>query len=148
MTASVIGSASARRSVADAFDRDQRLAVVLNDAQQRLVTANEQLWTELRPEGLAAIYGDLPQFETIQLEAAAESGSAVLASRDPLGEIQRVHWEIHCAHFAYQHAAEDRRQLAADTGELIARRVAALEATGWTEQDAREANVHDLAHHA
>jgi len=55
----------------------------------------------------------------VQLEAAVHSESEVLGSHDPLGAVQEVHWQIHDAHNDYQTAAEDRRQLAADIGELI-----------------------------
>jgi len=131
--------------LADAFDRDQQLAVALNEAQQRLQAANEKLWRGLHPDGLAAVYGELPQFEAVQLEAALDTGSEVLSSLDPLGAIQEVYWEIHRAFVGYQHDAEDRRMLAADIGELIARFVAELQAIGWCEQEARNANVHELA---
>jgi hypothetical protein len=81
----------------------------------------------------------------VQLEASLDNDSEVLSSTDPLGGIQEVHWEIHRAFNAYQHAAEDRRMLAADIGELIRELVAELQAAGWTEQEARNANVHELA---
>jgi hypothetical protein len=131
--------------VSRAFDRDQQLALALNEAQQRLQAANERLWRGLHPGGLDAVYGDLPQLETVQLEASLDSGSEVLSSPDPLGAIQEVHWEIHRAFIAYQHAAEDRRMLAADIGELVSGLVAELQAVGWTDQEARNANVHELA---
>jgi hypothetical protein len=131
--------------LADAFDRDQQFAVALNEAQQRLQTANEKLWKGLHPDGLAAVYGHLPQFDAVQLEASLDYGSEVLSSSDPLGAIQEVYWEIHRAFSGYQHAAEDRRMLAADIGELVSGLVAELQAAGWTEQEARNANVHELA---
>jgi hypothetical protein len=56
-----------------------------------------------------------------------------------------VRWQIHAAHNDYQTAAEDRRRLAADIGELIGDLVRELRATGWTEDEARKVNVHDLA---
>lgn len=131
--------------VSRAFDRDQQFAVALNEAQQRLQAANGKLWTGLHPEGLTAVYGHLPQFETVQLEASLDSGSEVVSSPDPLGAIQEVHWEIRRAFSAYLHAAEDRRMLAADIGELVSGLVAELQAGGWTEQEARSANVYELA---
>jgi hypothetical protein len=131
--------------LADAFDRDQQLAVALNEAQQRLRAANEKLWRGLHPEGLAAVYGDLPQFEAVQLEASLDYGSEVLSSADPLGAIQEVFWEIHRGFSGYQHAAEDRRMLAADIGEQISGLVAELQAAGWSEQEARDADVRELA---
>lgn len=107
--------------------------------------ANEQLWSGLHREGLAAIYGDHPQFEAVQLEASVHSDSEVLSSKDPLGAIQEVHWQIHDAHNDYQTAAEDRRQLAANIGELIRQLVDELQGIGWTEDEARNVNVHQLA---
>ena len=130
---------------ADAFDPDQQLAVALNEAQQRLQAANERLWRGLHPDGLAAVYGHLPQFETVQLEASLDSGSEVLSSPDPLGAIQEVFWEIHRAFNGYQHAAEDRRVLASEIGELIRGLITELQSVGWDEQEARNANVRELA---
>ena len=45
----------------------------------------------------------------------------------------------------YQTVSERRRQLAADTGELIARFIDALVAAGWSEEEARNANVDELS---
>jgi hypothetical protein len=46
---------------------------------------------------------------------------------------------------AYQDAAERRRQLAAEVGELVGGLIASLVAAGWSEQDARQVNVHNLS---
>jgi hypothetical protein len=127
------------------FAGDSEIAKRLNDAHHRLAAANDRLWSGLHPEGLSAVYGDHPEFEAVQLEAALDSRSEILESGDPLGQLQQAHWEIHKAHLDYQEAAEDRRQLAADIGEVIARFVDELVANGWPEEDARNANVHDLA---
>jgi hypothetical protein len=110
-----------------------------------LVDANDRLWTGLHPDAVAGVYGNHPAFETVQLEAAVSSRSKVLSSKDPLGAIQDAHWHIHQAHHDYQSAAEERRHLAADVGEATARMVDALVAAGWTEQQARNANVDELA---
>lgn len=131
--------------VSRAFEEDQLLASRLNDAHGRLLAANDRLWSGLRPDGLAAIYGEHPQFQAVQLEESVHSGSDVLGSTDPLGALQDVHWQIHEAHHAYQTAAEDRRQLAAEIGELLARLVDELQGAGWTEDEARNANVDELA---
>ncbi len=56
-----------------------------------------------------------------------------------------VHWQIHGAFCDYQHAAEQRRQLAVDVGELAARLADLLTAAGWSIEQARSANVHQLA---
>lgn len=124
------------------FAQDAALARRLNTAQQRLQAANDQLWWGLHPDGLAAVYGEHPAAIDV---AFAEHRSEVLGAADPLAAIQRVHWSIAGAFTAYQTAAEERRQLAADIGELIRQLVDALLAAGWSEQQARNANVHELA---
>jgi hypothetical protein len=60
---------------------------------------------------------------------------------DPL----RVHHQIHRAFCAYQQAAEQRRQLAVDVGELSQQLTDALTAAGYHPEHARSANVHQLA---
>jgi len=60
---------------------------------------------------------------------------------DPLG----VHEQIRRAFCAYQHASEQRRQLAVDVGELSQQLTDALTAAGYSAQQARAANVHQLA---
>jgi len=62
-----------------------------------------------------------------------------------LGELQEVHWAIHRAFSEHQRVGEDRRHLAAEIGELIAAFVAELVAAGWSEDEARQADVHQLA---
>jgi hypothetical protein len=59
--------------------------------------------------------------------------------------VQQVHWTIHRAFHDYQTACEERRQLAADVGELTREFVDALAAAGWTEDQARNADVNELA---
>ncbi len=120
------------------FGRDAELAKQLNDAHRRLSQANDRLWWGIHPDGLAAIYEEHPV-------AFAENRSEVLGAPDPLASVQRVHWSIHSAFLAYQTAAEERRQLAADIGDAIRRLVDALTAAGWTEEQARNANVHHIA---
>jgi len=60
---------------------------------------------------------------------------------DPLG----VHEQIRRAFCAYQHASEQRRQLAVDVGELSQQLTGALTAAGHRPEHARSANVHELA---
>jgi len=64
---------------------------------------------------------------------------------DPRG-LPGLHRQIHRAFCAYQDAAEQRRQLAVDVGEIAQQLTDALTAAGWTAQQARRANVHQLAH--
>lgn len=58
---------------------------------------------------------------------------------------QQIHWQIHHAFSTYQAAAEQRRQLAVDVGEISQQFTDALCAAGYTAQQARQANVHQLA---
>ncbi len=62
-----------------------------------------------------------------------------------LGAVQAVHWQIHRAHCDRQQVAEDRRCLAADIGEVVRTFLDELMAAGWSEEEARTANVHELA---
>ena len=136
---------SARRLAAQLdgqFGQDAALAEKLNAVQWRLRRANDRLWWGLHPDGLAAVYGEDPAAVDL---AFAEHRSEVLGAPDPLAAIQQVHWQIHRAFIAYQAVAEERRQLAADTGELIHQLVHSLLAVGWTEEQARTTNVRELA---
>ncbi|MHB1569810.1 MAG: hypothetical protein ACYCXW_06350 [Solirubrobacteraceae bacterium] len=123
------------------FARDAELATQLNDAQQRLRDASDRLWSGLHPDGIAAIYGEHPA----AIEGAtAHNRSQVLDSPDPLRAVQQAHWTIHKAFINYEDAAERRRQLAAEVGELAGELIASLVAAGWSEHDAREANIPNL----
>ena len=124
------------------FTRDAELATQLNDAQRRLQDGNDRLWSGLHPDGIATIYGEHPA----AVEAAtAHNRAQVLDAPDPVSAVQHVHWSIHKAFTSYQAAAERRRQLAAEIGELAGGLIRTLVGAGWSEQDAREARVHDLA---
>ncbi len=124
------------------FAQDAALARRLNEAQQRLQGANDRRWWGLHPDGLATVYGEHPAAVEV---AFAEHCSEVLGERDPLAAAQQVGWRIHRAFIDYQTAAEERRQLAADIGELVRQFVDSLIAAGWSEEQARNANVHELA---
>lgn len=63
----------------------------------------------------------------------------------PAGDRLRVHHQIHRAFCAYQQAAEQRRQLAVDVGELSQQLTDTLTAAGYHPEHARSANVHELA---
>ena len=124
------------------FQRDVEIAEQLNDAHHRLHDANEQLYSGLAPgarriihDGAAAAIGTSPI-------AALLSDSGPSTTLDAL---QQIHWQIHRAFCAYQHAAEQRRQLAIDVGELSQQLTHALCAVGWSADQARRANVHQLA---
>ncbi len=138
--------------LADAFATDRGLAERLNACQRRLQAANDRLWSGLHPDALGLVYDDVAAggpgtsiiaegiVDAVRLGgAAAEVGAAVL------GELQAAHWTIHRAFCEYQQLAEDRRHLAAEIGELIATFVSELVAAGWSEEQARRADVHQLA---
>jgi hypothetical protein len=128
--------------LAQRFSEDAELAKRLAAAQERLMRANDRLWWGLHPDGLANIYSEDP---TAVQVAFAENRSEVLAAPDPLRAAQQVHWQIRKAFIEYQAAAEERRQLAAEVGETIRQFVDELLAAGWSEGQARDANVHELA---
>jgi hypothetical protein len=64
---------------------------------------------------------------------------------DPAADPLSVHHQIHRAFCAYRQASEQRRQLAVDVGELSQQLTDALTAAGYHPQQARKANVHELA---
>jgi hypothetical protein len=64
---------------------------------------------------------------------------------DPVVDRLSVHGQIDRAFCAYQHASERRRQLAVDVGELSQQLTETLTAVGHTREQARSANVHQLA---
>lgn len=124
------------------FTADAALAIELNDAQRRLRRANDRLWQGLHPDAVAMLHGDCPA----ALDAAvAQNRSEILGAADPLRQAREVHWAIHQAFLDYQTVAESRRQVAAEVGELADVLIATLVDAGWSEQDARAANIHELA---
>jgi hypothetical protein len=65
-----------------------------------------------------------------------------MAGCDPAGPLRRdLADAIRAAFVEYQHAAEDRRRLGADVGEAAVRLVDALGALGYSEAQARRADV-------
>ena len=63
----------------------------------------------------------------------------------PAVERLAVHEQIHLAFCAYQQASEQRRQLAVDVGELSQQLADTLTTAGHRPEQARTANVHELA---
>jgi hypothetical protein len=98
------------------FDHDRQLAAQLNEAQTRLLGAAAS------DEGCAA---------------APESGA-------PAEAVEAVGDRTRRAFCEYQRAAEERRQVAADVGEATVRIVDALIAAGFSEAQARTADVQAL----
>lgn len=135
------------------FDSDRRLAERLNDAQGRLQRANDELWSGLGPDALGVVCDDAGRV-AIGHGAGRIAGRLIAGLGDGgrrdvetavLEALQQTHWTIHRAFCDYQAVAEERRQLAADVGEKIRWFVDELVAVGWTEEQARNANVHQLA---
>ena len=110
------------------FERDRGIVARLNDAQRALAGANERLSLGLTPEAIGPRPGVGP-------------GPPVAVP----GALSEIHWRIHRAFCDYQTACEERRQLAFDVGELAQQLTDTLCAAGFTRQDARNADVHQLA---
>jgi hypothetical protein len=125
------------------FERDVEIVGRLSDAQHRLTQANERLWSGLSPDAFGLIYDGAGPAGSSQIavlmDGARDAEAAVLAV------LQQIHWSIHRGFCDYRSACEERRQLAVDVGELTARFIEALCGAGFSEDDAREANVHQLA---
>jgi len=140
--------------LAEAFEQDRQLAEALNAAQRRLQEGNSRLWSGLHPDALGLLYDDTAVVGVRQgasviagqmVDALRAGGSEAEAEASVLPSLQEAHWTIHRAFCEYQRISEDRRHLAADIGELTASFVAELVAAGWTEDDARNADVHRVA---
>jgi hypothetical protein len=129
------------------FDQDSLIAGRLNDAQRRLTQANDRLWSGLAPDAFGLIYdgaapaGHSPIAGLIDASAAGGPASQTAV----LQALAQAHWQVHRAFRDYQTLSEERRQLAADVGELCRAFVNVLTQAGWTEHEARNANVHQLA---
>jgi hypothetical protein len=139
--------------LADAFESDRGLAEQLTAAQHRLQAANDRLWSGLHPDALGVVYdgvarsggqGESQVAESV-VDAVRAGAAAAEVEAAVLSDLQEVHWTIHRAFSEHQQLSEDRRHLAAEIGELIAAFVAELIAAGWSEQDARQADVRQLA---
>lgn len=132
------------------FVADSELACRLNDAQHRLLGANEQLWSGLHPDALGLLCGEVRRVP-VNTSAIVERTIDALAAGDGdvetamLRALERVHFIIRRAFIDYQSAYEERRRLAVDVGELSQQLTEALCAAGWSGEAARTADVHELA---
>jgi hypothetical protein len=123
------------------FERDRQLAVALNTAQRRLLAANERLT-------VAMPVGAMPVGAVLGL-GGADRGVAgrrppVLDAESLVAALGEVAQRIRGAFVDYQHAAEQRREVAADVGEATVRLVDALIAAGFSDTQARRADVRAL----
>jgi hypothetical protein len=130
------------------FERDVEIVQRLNDAQRRLHDANERLWSGVSPDAFGLVYDGAAVAGTSSV-AALMAGERRAGGPDAEASVpcalQETHWAIHRSFCAYQSACEQRRQLAVEVGELAQQLTDALCAAGWTEQEARRADVHQLA---
>ena len=125
------------------FERDVTIVGRLSDAQRRLTDANERLWSGLSPDAFGLIYDGVGPAGSSQVGALMDgacAGEAVV-----LAVLQQIHGSIHRGFCDYRSACEERRQLAVDVGEVTARFIEALCGAGFSEDEARAANVHQLA---
>ena len=128
------------------FQRDVEIVQLLNDAQH-LANANERLWSGLAPDAFGVI-------DNAAAAAAAITSSPIAAlirdggrtANSPMLEaLKQARWQIHRGFCQYQSACEERRQLAFEVGELSQQLTQELFAAGWSADQARHANVHELA---
>jgi hypothetical protein len=130
------------------FDKDSRIAARLNGAQRRLRHANDRLWSGLAPDAFGLIYDGAAPAGHSQL---AKLIGATVAAGGPgprvevLAALQEIHWQVDRAFCEYESACEERRRLAVEVGELAVQLTDALCAAGFSQQDARRADVHQLA---
>jgi hypothetical protein len=128
------------------FERDVEIVKRLTDAQHRLQQANERLRSGLAPDAFGLVYDGAAAAAIATSPIAALNGDAGPAANSAMLEaLQHVRWTIHRAFCRYQFACEERRQLAVEVGELSQQLTDALRAAGWSAQEARQANVHELA---
>jgi hypothetical protein len=152
-------ASEAAATLARLFQQDARLAELQNDAQHRLRGAAQRLWSGPHPDALGRLYDDTHAVGIDQPSVRSEVAAVIVDQlRDGGGEqelttavlavVQEIRWAIHRAFVDYQTASEERRQLAATVGELTRELVEVLTHAGWSEDDARNANVYELANPA
>jgi hypothetical protein len=133
------------------FERDVEIVKRLNDAHRRLHGANERLWCGLAADAFGLVYdGAAPagQSQIAKLMAGVSAAGGRDAQTEVLAALQQIHWTIRSAFHAYQDACEERRQLAVEVGELSQQLSEVLCADGWSQDEALDADVHELARSA
>lgn len=130
------------------FRADMDIVARLSDAQRRLRDGNERLCSGLAPDSFGCVDGAVAAAGgslLARLMGDALSGGGRGSEAAVLGALEEIHWQVHDAFCRYQFACEERRQLAVDVGELSWQLTAVLCAAGWSEDAARDADVHELA---
>jgi hypothetical protein len=127
------------------FERDVEIVGRLNDAQRRLQSANERLWSGLSPDAFGLGSAPAGASHSAALMADARGGGGQDTDAVALSVLQETHWAIRSGFCVYQAACEERRQLAFEVGELSRQLTDALCAAGWSANEAQNADVHELA---
>lgn len=125
--------------LAGLFERDRELAVAANAARLRLLVANERL-TVVLSVGVVLVALTAPA----DADLGVTGRPAVLDAPSPTAALGEVADTIRCALIDYQSVGEQRRELAADVGEATVRLVDALVAAGFSDAQARRADVRAL----
>ena len=129
------------------FEHDIEIASGSTTPTVACTSANEQLCSGLAPDAFGLIHdgdrGDSDRHQPDRRAASATAGpmptpDARGSATDPLADPSRASAPTNTP-------AEQRRQLAIDVGELSQQLTQALCAAGWSADQARHANVHQLA---
>jgi hypothetical protein len=129
------------------FERDVEIVGRLNVAQSRLRDANERLWSGLAPDAFGRVHDGVASAGRSQIVGVMRDavGGGREAEAVVLGALQDVHWTIHHAFLEFQWVSEERRVLAVGVGELSWQLTEVVMSAGWSADDARNANVHELS---
>lgn len=130
------------------FERDVEIVQRLNDAQRRLLGANDRLGSGLDRDAFGLLYDGAVPAGGSQVAELIGDGHGVGAGGSEARvsqALRETRWVIRSAFCSYQCACEERRQLAFEVGELSVQLAEELVAGGWSEADARDADVHELA---
>ena len=125
------------------FERDVEIVERLNDAQRRLRGASERLWEGVSPDAFGLVYDGAARAGGSEIAALGAGGPG--AQTALVGALQQIHSTIHRAFHVYQDAWEERRRLAVEVGEASQQLTEVLCAVGWSADDARTVDVHELA---
>ena len=112
------------------------------------MAANARLWSGLAPDAVGLLYDGAAPAGHSQIAALIDerrTAGGADAENAVLGALQEIHWQVHRSFCQYQSACEQRRQLAVEVGELAQQLADVLCAAGWSSQQARNADVHQLA---
>src|ERR1019366_192893 len=124
------------------FERDVTIVGRLSDAQYRLTDANERLCSGLSPGAFGLLRDGAGPAGSSQIAALMDGVCAGEAA--VLAVLEQIHWSIHRGFCDYRAACEERRQLDVDVGEITAKFIEVLCGAGFSENEARAANVHQL----